>query len=65
MRSRAKVEDALEKAFLEDRGFEVPTIAFTPAEVSAIAEEADGPRGEDHEGAHYVSLLKDEPDAGR
>ena len=29
MRSRAKVEAALEKAFLEDRGFEVPTIAFT------------------------------------
>ncbi|MGH3307430.1 MAG: DUF1697 domain-containing protein, partial [Nocardioides sp.] len=33
MRSRAKVEEALEKAFLDDRGFEVPTIAFTPAEV--------------------------------
>ena len=25
-----KVEAALEKAFLEDRGFEVPTIVFTP-----------------------------------
>ena len=30
MRSRAKVEEALEKAFRGDRGFEVPTIAFTP-----------------------------------
>jgi uncharacterized protein (DUF1697 family) len=60
MRSRAKVEAALEKAFLEDRGFEVPTIAFTPSEVTAIAEEATE-FAKDHEGVHYVSLLKDEP----
>ena len=60
MRSRAKVEEALEKAFLEDRGFEVPTIAFTPAEVTAIAEEATE-FAKDHDGVHYVSLLKDEP----
>ena len=60
MRSRAKVEEALEKAFLEDRGFEVPTIAFTPAEVTAIAEEATE-FAKDHPGVHYVSLLKDEP----
>lgn len=30
MRSRAKIEAALEEAFLADRGFEVPTIVFTP-----------------------------------
>ena len=60
MRSRAKVEEALEKAFLDDRGFEVPTIAFTPAEVTAIAEEATK-FAKDHGGVHYVSLLKDEP----
>ena len=60
MRSRAKVEEALEKAFLEDRGFEVPTIAFTPAEITAIAEEATE-FAEEHDGVHYVSLLKDEP----
>ena len=60
MRSRTKVEEALEKAFCEDRGFEVPTIAFTPAEVTAIAEEATE-FAKDHDGAHYVSLLKEEP----
>jgi uncharacterized protein (DUF1697 family) len=60
LRSRAKVEQALEKAFREDRGFEVPTIAFTPAEVTAIAEEATE-FAKDHDGVHYVSLLKDEP----
>ena len=60
MRSRARVEEVLEQAFLGDRGFEVPTIAFTPAEVSAIAREA-AELAREHDGAHYVSLLKDEP----
>jgi uncharacterized protein (DUF1697 family) len=60
MRSRAKVEAALEAAFLEDRGFEVPTIAFTPKELTAIAQEAAA-FAEKHDGVHYVSLLKDEP----
>ncbi len=60
MRSRAKIEAALEKAFLEDRGFEVPTIVFTPKELTAIAEEA---ASFGHGGKHYVSLLKDEPTA--
>ena len=60
LRSRAKVEQALEKAFLEDRGFEVPTIVFTPAEVTAIAEEATE-FAKDHDGVHFVSLLRDEP----
>ncbi|GAA4379702.1 DUF1697 domain-containing protein [Nocardioides caricicola] len=60
MRSRARIEAALEKAFLEDRGFEVPTIVFTPKELRAIAEEA---AGFGHGGRHYVSLLKDDPTA--
>ena len=30
LRSRARIEEALERAFLADRGFEVPTIVFTP-----------------------------------
>ncbi len=60
MRSRAKVEEALEKAFLEDRGFEVPTIVFTPAEVTADRRGGHGVR-EGPRGVHYVSLLKDEP----
>ena len=60
MRSRAKVEAALEKAFLADRGFEVPTIVFTPKELAAIAEEAES---FGHGGRHYVSLLKNAPTA--
>ena len=60
LRSRAKVEAALEKAFLADRGFEVPTIVFTPKELAAIAEEAES---FGHGGKHYVSLLKDPPSA--
>ena len=40
LRSRAKIEAALEKAFVAERGFEVPTIVFTPKELRAIAEEA-------------------------
>jgi uncharacterized protein (DUF1697 family) len=62
MRSRAKVEAALEKAFAADRGFEVPTIAFSPVEVCDVvadAEEVAG--GLDSVGRHYVSLLKEAP----
>jgi uncharacterized protein (DUF1697 family) len=60
--SRAAVEEALERAFLADRGFDVPTIAFAPEELSEIA--ADAKRfGDGHEGRHYVSLLKQPPTA--
>jgi uncharacterized protein (DUF1697 family) len=58
LRARARIEAALEEAFLADRGFEVPTIVFTPAELRAIADEA---AGFGHTGRHYVSLLKEEP----
>ena len=62
MRSRARIESALESAFREDRGFEVPTIVFTQAELREIA--ADAERFADgHEGRHYVSLLKETPTA--
>ena len=60
MRSRARIETALEEAFLADRGFEVPTIVFTTAELRAVADEA---AGFGHSGRHYVSLLKEEPSA--
>ena len=60
LRSRAKVEQALEKAFLDDRGFEVPTIAFTPQCILLLAHDATE-FAKDHGGVHYVSLLKDEP----
>jgi uncharacterized protein (DUF1697 family) len=64
LRSRAKVEAALESAFHSEAGFDVPTIAFTPQELSAIAADADEV-GAGHPGLHYVSLLKDSPSAGQ
>jgi uncharacterized protein (DUF1697 family) len=62
MRSRTRVEDALERAFLADRGFEVPTIAFSPAELGEIVAAAEE-LAAGHDGRHYVSLLKEEPSA--
>lgn len=65
LRSRAKVEEALERSFAADRGFEVPTIVFTPAELRAIADDA-AELGEGHDGRRYVSLLKEAPtESGR
>jgi uncharacterized protein (DUF1697 family) len=62
LRSRARVEKTLEEAFLADRGFEVPSIVFTPAELREIA--ADAARFADgRDGRHYVSLLKETPTA--
>jgi uncharacterized protein (DUF1697 family) len=62
LRSRAKVEAALEKAFREAAGFEVPTIVFTPQELSAVA--ADGEElASGHQGLQYLSVLKDAPTA--
>ena len=64
VRSRAKVEAALEELFLADRGFEVVTIAFSPAELTRMAEDTDDVE-KDHsfEHGHYLSLLKAEPPA--
>ncbi|WP_151081476.1 DUF1697 domain-containing protein [Nocardioides cynanchi] len=62
LRSRAKVEAALEKAFRSAAGFEVPTIVFTPRELSRVAADADE-LAEGHDGLRYVSLLKDAPTA--
>lgn len=62
LRSRAKVEAALESAYLADRGFAVPTIVFTPSELVDIAETADALREEHGEpDAHYITLFKAEP----
>ena len=62
MRSTAKVEAALEKAFAEEAGFEVPTIALTQKELREIAADAVE-LGEGHDGRYYVSLLKKAPSA--
>lgn len=67
LRSRAKVESMLEQAFSEDRGFPVPTIVFTPAELAAVVADADelaAARAEDDAvGQQYVSVLKHVPSA--
>jgi len=60
LRSRAKVEAALEDAFSAKAGFEVPTIVLTPTELTAIAAYVEQ-LGKGHDGRHYVSLLKDSP----
>jgi uncharacterized protein (DUF1697 family) len=62
LRSRARVESALEKAFEAAAGFDVPTIVFTPREISEIAAAADD-LAESHDGLLYVSLLKEAPTA--
>lgn len=65
MRSRTKVEAALEKAYLADRGFEVPTIVFTLPELREIvadADQIDEEAGDLGERRHYISLLRAEPD---
>jgi uncharacterized protein (DUF1697 family) len=60
LRSRAKIEAALEEAYLAEAGFEVPTIVFTTKELKEIAAKA---ATFGHDDKHYVSLLKDEPAA--
>ena len=62
LRSRSKVEAALEQAFEADRGFAVPTIVFSPDEICAVADDADElATAREIEGRHYVSLLKEAP----
>ncbi|MFL6171538.1 MAG: DUF1697 domain-containing protein [Marmoricola sp.] len=58
MRSKEKVRAELEALFLADRGFEVPTMVFTPAELRTLVEEADDVPEEEPRYAHYVSLLQ-------
>jgi uncharacterized protein (DUF1697 family) len=60
LRSRAKIEAALEEAYRAEAGFEVPTIVFTTKELRSIAQEA---AGFGHDGRHYISLLKEPPSA--
>ncbi len=64
MRSRERIEAALEAAYLERAGFEVPTIVLSPAELRQVVADADrlAASAPDSDGTHYVSLLKAEPD---
>lgn len=62
LRSGAKVEAALEAAFLADRGFEVPTVVLSPAEVMAVAADvAELWARYGEPAAHSVTLLKRPP----
>ena len=61
LRSRAKVIAALEKAMLEDRGFEVPVVLMTPKELSEVYAEAQGFAKDRKLKGHYVSLLAEPP----
>ncbi|MEO7351981.1 MAG: DUF1697 domain-containing protein [Marmoricola sp.] len=62
MRSRAKVTAALEKTMLEDRGFAVPVVLMTPAELTETHDEAltfareFTQQGNEIQG-HYLTLL--------
>lgn len=63
LRSRARVEAALEAAYEERTGFVVPTIVFTPAELRTVATDArELTAGRPDLERHYVYLLKEEPD---
>ncbi|MFL6022076.1 MAG: DUF1697 domain-containing protein [Marmoricola sp.] len=59
LRASAKVSAELEALFLADRGFEVPTMVFSPAELRTLVEEAAAVPERTPEYAHYVSLLKE------
>jgi uncharacterized protein (DUF1697 family) len=61
LRSRPKVIAALEKAMLEDRGFEVPVVLMTPQELSEVYDEACDFGGGKKLQGHYVSLLAERP----
>ena len=64
LRSRTKVIEALEKAMLEDRGFEVPVVLMTRQELSELYDEAcDFGGGKTLQG-HYLSLLAEPPTQG-
>jgi uncharacterized protein (DUF1697 family) len=61
LRSRKKVVEALEKAMLADRGFEVPVVLLTPQELTETYEEARAfANGKQLQG-HYLSLLASPP----
>ncbi|MDN5766513.1 MAG: DUF1697 domain-containing protein [Humibacillus sp.] len=64
LRSRARLEAAVEQVLASDRGFEVAVVALTPAELTVLADDveeisATAPPS----GGHYVSLLKSSPTA--
>jgi uncharacterized protein (DUF1697 family) len=69
LRSRTKVVVALEQAMLEDRGFQVPVVLMTPAELTETHDEARSfasdfvERSGPAPTGHHVTLLAAPPDA--
>lgn len=62
--SCTEVEAALEEAYLADRGFAVPTIVFTPRELTAVVDDIDALWSRHGEPAAYsVTLFKEPPPA--
>ena len=63
LRSKTKVVAALEQAMAADRGFEVPVVLLTPADLVQVHEEAVAfGAGRELKG-HYLALLVDTPAA--
>lgn len=60
-RSMERVRAALEEAYLERVGFEVPTIVFTTEELARIGADAEELTRPDLE-RHYVYLMRDLPE---
>lgn len=60
LRSRERITGRLEAAFAADRGFEVPVVLLSPAELRTVAQELDEV-GAGHPGQHHVAFLQVEP----
>ncbi|CAI9411174.1 DUF1697 domain-containing protein [Aestuariimicrobium sp. T2.26MG-19.2B] len=64
LRSREKLEDALESVFLTDRGFEVSTIVLSTAELGGIVADVDDLAATfTPKVGSYVSVMKRQPSA--
>ena len=63
-RSVATVQAALEEAYAEAAGFEVPTVVFTTGDLAALTARAEELHAEhDPSGQHYVTLFPAAPTA--
>lgn len=63
-RSAGRVQEALERAYAADRGFDVPVVVFTTAELRELTERGSELRDRHVAGAHhYVTLYAAPPPA--
>ncbi|MGH3412634.1 MAG: DUF1697 domain-containing protein [Marmoricola sp.] len=62
IRSPRKLATALESVLVANRGFDVPTVVFSPHELRRVADDADEIAEEHPPGfGHYVELLREAP----